>query len=669
MKKRLDVIIALIFACVFFAVGLSTLSHYGISWDDPAHFIRGKAYLTYFLSPFFGNNPQLPRRSMYQLPTMTAEYWRFNDSGHPPLNGIVFAAANTIFYEVSGVLGDIEAYSVFGVFLSSLLMGILVWFAIREIGVLAGIVSGLSLFFYPIFLAETHFNVKDPPLTAFFSLSLIAFYYAVKNISWKLLLVFGMVLGFAFGTKLNSAFLPVIAGIWFLYYWLIQEHDKRKNFFGLMALFPLAGIIAVFLFFLSWPFLWTAPVEHLKKILGYYVSIGTYQPYQPEYLFYGFNSYPLVWIGLTTPLVTLILGSLGFIAALVHSIKRRFPLGTLLILWITIPIVRASMPGTSIYGGARLLMEYIPALCLLAGYGVHFMLQRLKGMWRVMLLLFMFAGFIMTGVKLIRIHPNETLYVNELIGGLRGAYAYKIPSAGEDLGNVYRQGAEWLNKHAEQGARLTLVHRGTSALPRPFLRSDIVFDDSAWSGYAHSGEYIMEATSIDFDTLRYFEPAFLERFLKPVHEVRVDGARVLTIWKNDPDHMKPGHRPWQMVEAPFELEGHDLIIRLPREVFITKLELSFGSNQCVPPGTVRIGTSTDGDTWYSPYFLITQMGDGGRSYTLKNTSLTYMFPEDKASLIGLFTEEANVCLITQARRATVWFLDSGAGSSTSSSPQ
>ncbi|MBI5449587.1 glycosyltransferase family 39 protein [Candidatus Gottesmanbacteria bacterium] len=669
MKKRFDIFIAVIFSFVFFAVGLSTLSHYGISWDDPAHYVRGKAYLTYFLSPLIGNSPQLPRRSMYQLPNMTAQYWRFNDSGHPPLNGILFAAANTIFYEVFGVLGDIEAYSVFGIFLSSLFIGILVWFAIQEIGILAGIVSGLSLFLYPIFLAETHFNVKDPPLTVFFSIAVLLFYRAVTKNSRKLLVFSGIAWGFALATKLNSAFLPIIAGLWFLYYWLIQRPERKRNLTKIIVLFPFAGVIAVSLFFLSWPFLWTAPIEHLKKILGYYVSIGTYQPYQPAYLFFGFNSYPLAWIGLTTPLVILALGGIGFIAAFAYTIRRTSPLGTLLILWMTIPIVRASMPGTSIYGGARLLMEYIPAFCLLAGYGARFIVWRLTGMWRVMILILIFAGFVIAGAKLIRIHPNETLYVNELIGGLRGAYALRIPSAGEDLGSVYRQGAQWLNQYAEQGARLTLVHRGTSALPRPFLRSDIIFDDSVWSGYAHRGEYIMEATSMDFEALRYFEPAFLERFLKPVYEVRVDGTTVLTIWKNDPANIKSEYRNQQMEEVAFALEGKDLIIRLLREVKITKLELIFDNDGCIPPENIKIGVSSNGDKWFSPYFLITQMGDGDRSYTLGNTSLSYSFPADKASMIGLFSEIDNVCPIVQVRRARVWFLDSGAGNSTSSSPQ
>lgn len=654
MRKRLDIFIAAAFSITFFVIGIATLSHYGISWDDPAHYVRGKAYLNYFLSPFLGSNPQLPRRSMYQFSTMTAQYYRFNDSGHPPLNGILFAASNRLFYETLGILGDIEAYSIMGVLLSSLFVGIIVWFAMGELGGIAGVVSGLALFLYPIFLAETHFNVKDPPLTVFFGIAAILFYRAVTTCSRKLILLFGVVFGFALATKLNSGFLPIPLGIWFLYYWVSQTASVRTRLHGLVVLFPVAGAIAVSIFFWSWPFLWTDPVGHFAKILQYYVSIGTYQSYQPNYWFFGVNIYPVVWIGLTTPLVTLVLAVAGMIAALWDTARKKNSFGVFLLLWLSIPIARASAPGTSVYGGARLLMEYVQALCLLAGYGAHALAGAEQRRRRLIVLSLIFVGFLLALVKLVRIHPNETLYMNELIGGLRGAYALQLPSAGEDLGNIYRQGAQWLNAHAEQGAKLTLVHRGTSALPRPFLRPDIVFDDSVWSGYAQDGEYIMEATSMDFSTISYFEPRFLTRMLQPVHEIFVDDIAVLKIWKNSDTLLNPMYRHTQTTTARIQKSDAGLFLDTGGVQMVASFRLTFDPSGCRDLGIIQVATSPDGASWKTSDLPITDAGLY-RLYTLDTMqgTLVYNIPGDQMRWIRLVSDRPNACVTDGVRKATV----------------
>ena len=48
MKKK--IIIGAVLAALSFSIFFSTLSDYGINWDESIHYIRGQAYLRFFLT-------------------------------------------------------------------------------------------------------------------------------------------------------------------------------------------------------------------------------------------------------------------------------------------------------------------------------------------------------------------------------------------------------------------------------------------------------------------------------------------------------------------------------------------------------------------------------------------------------------------------------------------
>jgi len=70
---------------------------------------------------------------------------------------------------------------------------------------------------------------------------------------------------------------------------------------------------------------------------------------------------------------------------------------------------------------------------------------------------------------MVKIHPYESCYYNELVGGIAGASKnFEI----EYYGEVYKQGTIWLNQHAEISAVIA-VPRLNEQLVRPYLRSDL----------------------------------------------------------------------------------------------------------------------------------------------------------------------------------------------------
>ena len=175
---------------IFFILSLLTISHYGISWDEPMHFSRGQAYLHYFLSGdlHYSKEDFSSRPSYYQVTSYDAEFFMKNDSGHPPLNGILAATSNYIFYQKLGTLGDIDSYHLFNIVSSTFLVLVVSIFAAQTYGLFAAFISGIVIASYPLFFAESHFNIKDPAETAFFAACIWAFWNALKKYSWRWLL-------------------------------------------------------------------------------------------------------------------------------------------------------------------------------------------------------------------------------------------------------------------------------------------------------------------------------------------------------------------------------------------------------------------------------------------------------------------------------------------------
>ncbi|MEX2007720.1 MAG: phospholipid carrier-dependent glycosyltransferase [Candidatus Levyibacteriota bacterium] len=534
-----------VLSLAFFLLGLFTISDYGINWDEPTHFVRGQAYLDFFLSggrETYGQESG-GRKSIYKYSDHQADFYLENDCCHPVINGIFFSFFNKIFFEKLGWLQDIEAYSLAGIFLSSILVFLITWFVSKEFSLLAGLVSGLSLFFYPVFFAETHFNVKDPPEALFYSACLISIYYAVRSVSWKLLLLSGILFGLAWGTKFNILFIPFIIAPWTIFYLIKNKSDPRFKIISvkifLLSIVPVLILMGFVVFFASWPYLWQDPVNNLGNIFLWYKHIGTSTNYTPAFLLYGFNTYPAVWTFLTTPLITLLLLITGILWSLGKIIKKdkKTSLLVLILLWFFVPFIRVTVPGASLYGGVRQIMEFVPAMAILSGIGLTGIIDFTKPKIVRNFVVFILLCLFLFGVwDVMRIHPNETVYFNQIAGGLSGAYQKNIIEAGGDLGNVYRQGADWLNNNVERNARLTLINNGTSAIPSSFLRSDIRFSDEFWSGEEQRGEYVMNVTHVEWDKVFPDKANYIET-LEPVFEIKIDGVPVLKIWKNEEKYL------------------------------------------------------------------------------------------------------------------------------------
>lgn len=658
MKKEIGMGIGA--TILFLVVSLLTLGNYGVSWDEALHYRRGQAYLHYYLTCNTGYEDmrsQDVRRSIYQSDRYNMNEILKIDGAHGPLSDQLAAMFNYVWYQKLGLAGDIEAHHIYVVLASSVMVLVVVTFAAEVLGMLAAGVAFLALVTYPLYWSEAHFNIKDPVQAAYFSGVLWAFWKGRRTGSVRWLGVLMLMGILALGTKINIIFAPVILGLYLLVGEKRNLPKVSKKFWAILAVSPLVMMAGVYIL---WPFLWGNILGGIIKVLTYYKNIGTGFDYQDKrFYILGINTYALRWIIVTTPLMTLLLVILGLGFAWRYR-KMGGGAVCLWVIWLLIPILRVSLPGMSIYGGVRQIMEFVPAMALMAGVGVEGLVRLWGGKragWVVGVVVVL--GYLATGIGLARWHPYENTYFNMIIGGLKGAKENNFPAWGNSFGLAYKEGIEWLNQNAEEGAKMSLIQGTTANIPEIWLRSDINFDNANFSGIERGGEYLMELTFNDTAKSYYYVWEYVEKFLRPVYEVKVDGVAILKIWKNDIGNTRD---EWRVNETDFKetvnlvQERNMLVATLKEEKMISRLRLIFESNDdCFPIETGFVELSIDGETWVREGDWI-PFAQVGRVSNLGFDRIEFFVAGKRAKYVRFVVDSTDSCVMLKPK-LFVTFLD------------
>jgi len=675
---------------LYFLISLVTLHQYGTNWDEPEHLMRGQAYLHFFLTGREHYDQRLfeegNRHSFYQIPQYDFAKWKEIDAGHPVFSDIISSLFNHIFYQQLGIIGDFDSYHLYGPVLVTFFLVFLYFWVERYFGEIAALISVISIITYPLFYGESHYNVqKDIPQTIFYSSAILTFFIGYTRKSSKWIILSALFFGFGWGTKFNILFMPLI-----LLFWLIVKErlqilgnlwrvSKRLKF-SLLS-YPIIGFSV---FFFSWPFLWSDSIQHVLEIFGYYKGFGvaTKQSLPSEYYLFGFNFFPIQWIIFATPLITLFLSAIGMFYILTKGFKEKDKVSFLILFWFLLPILRVSMPNTSIYGGIRQIMEYIPAMAILAGIGGQFLIigarndiiriteslsnykRKIIPKKQICLLFFLLIVLISLYIpviyRIILLHPNESVYFNTLIGGMKGAQERNLPGWGNSLGSTYRQGVNWINEHGEKNSKVALVHELVSNIPQSLFREDILYSNTYRSGPKREGEYIIGVTHYGAYE-NFYHRKYLERFLIPVYEVKVDGVSVLKVWKNDLTHTRPGFRGMekeiQNVSIKKENEDLRMVIEFPYIVKLTRIVIDYKHENCTIPLRGVVRTSKNNQQWTSlPGSFNEFVGFSWFRPDLEKNKLQYIFAADEVKFIRLSKNTLDSCLLIHPIKIRAWMI-------------
>lgn len=354
------------------------------------------------------------------------------------------------YYEVRHVVSAINGAA--GVLFAGLL-------ALRWGGGLCGLLSVLLLFFTPRYFGHSMNNLKDIPFAVGY---IISVYYTIRLFDyypffrWRHML--GLILGIALalGTRSGGLILyPMVfmyAGLFYVFYYkrdFYKINKRGKSILGIWGVLLLVGLCSYCLAIALWPFALQKPFSNvllsLKQFTNFSIGLRTIfdgkqmmsnmlpWQYAPKYLMIGI------------PLVSV----LGFWGYWIYALWKRqeFSLISYFLLFAAVfPVIWVIYKHSNLYGGIRHLLFVMPIMVVVAARFWDLMFdfgkKYLKG--AVLVVFMLLLG--LPVVHAVRNHPNEYVYYNEFVGGVKGAYG---DFETDYYFNSLKESCDWFKKHVE----------------------------------------------------------------------------------------------------------------------------------------------------------------------------------------------------------------------------
>lgn len=261
------------------------------------------------------------------------------------------------------------------------------------------------------------------------------------------------------------------------------------------AILPLAvyASLTVLTIYILWPSLWPSPLNNFFRA---FTEMSRFE-WQGSVLYEGlaYSSTELPWhyslqiILLRLTLPAIVLSSIGMLLAFADMVNRKAgsAFKVLTIAWVLVPLSVILVFDIIIYGAGRQLMFVYPGLLILSSLAFDRILNVLRrGVWFPII-----AGLAIAPglIGILRLHPYESIYYNELVGGVDGAYRRFHVSAG---GTAYREAIEFINQIAPQKS-LVLIGTREHHTMTPFARDDLqlTYLNADFKRYPPPGSYIV----------------------------------------------------------------------------------------------------------------------------------------------------------------------------------
>ena len=351
---------------VMLLIGLLTFKQYGMGWDEPRQ--REIAEVNY--AYVFNDNPALLTLGdrtygvAFELPLyMIERALDFNDTRK------VYFMRHLLIH-VFFLFGALFAFRIVDYLYMNKWLATLAFFL---------------LVLHPRLYGHSFFNTKDIP---FLSMFVISSFYAIRALDRKTIRSF-LILGICSGLLTNMRIMGIMVPAAVLLFLAIDAVVLRRPWHSLKLGLLLVCSFALVLY-VTWPFLWNNPIENF----GYAWANMSKYPWMGKVLFEGdlINAneipkrYALVWLGITTPLLFLLLIAGGIVLLLTHFIKapfRHFKNGlgrhNLMLLGFGLaPLLMVVVLNSVLYDAWRQLFFIYPSLCFVGIYGLHWLVKNTK---------------------------------------------------------------------------------------------------------------------------------------------------------------------------------------------------------------------------------------------------------------------------------------------------
>ena len=461
---RADLGIALALAVCTAGLLCATAGSIGLTYDEPNYISASAKAWTWA-----GLLAQAPLRAAD--PSLINGLWRQNHE-RPGFIKLWWGG----WMAVGSFLPPLVGSRLGTVVLVALLVAAVYLWVSRESGRGAALVAATTLLGMPRFFFHAHLAALDASVAVFCFLAAWLFWGLWREPRWGRAVLAGLALGCAAGTKGNVLPAALALGLW----WLVRERRAVTNT-SLAAL-----VVAPMWFFITWPWLWPAPLSRLLEYLAFHGKF----PLLGAFIFGRMRDpapavTPIVMLLATTPLLTLAL-------ALFSGGEWRCPLWQFLALNLAVHWLYFALPGQPRFNGVRLFLPAFPFLACLAGMGAAKAAEMGVGALRRpqarrWALAFVVALVGVVGLRNIALsHPYELAFYNCAVGGARGARRVGLETI--YWGSAYLQALPYLNRNVPAGGSLFVTPVGVMSLLETYQKGGMLRPDIRIVGGA--GEHL-----------------------------------------------------------------------------------------------------------------------------------------------------------------------------------
>jgi hypothetical protein len=402
---------------------------------------------------------EIDTRAKLFAPRVVAWFWPFareEPHGHPPFYALVALAGDLL---TPG--RDVLSRARLGTMVAfSLTAGALCAFLASRRGAWAAALGCGAWVFQPQLFGLGHYAHYDALLASLWVGATLAFARAVlpdeggpasRSPEWGWVLLYGVLAGWAAGTKITGWLLPIP----FLA-WTALHRDRR----GVLTVL-VGGLVAALTLYVFTPPWWVEPLTGVGRFFRSNLTRAESTPIPTLFLGRIYEtptgSLPwyntVAWTVLATPVGFLVLAMLGATSAVARRGDRLATLAACQ--WAFLLLLRA-LPHTPGHDGIR---QFVPAfgfLALACGLGTAWAVERI-GTWAKGFALFALAeGVISTALAM----PVPLSYYSPAVGGLPGAARLGMePTYYWDA--LTPEALRWINEHT--GPRRTVLFSATPA--------------------------------------------------------------------------------------------------------------------------------------------------------------------------------------------------------------
>ena len=329
-------------------------------------------------------------------------------------------------YTFRHVMSSIAGWLV--IFLTALFA---VWIAGFGPGIIVIILFAVS----PTFIGHSQNNLKDIPFAlAYISCTFFTLKFLVSGRKISIANIIMLTASIAFSISIRAGGLLLICYLFFfffIYYLFVYITDKKIDFIEIRNKFYWIIVITIVSWLsgiILWPYALQSPIKHViesYRVMAHFPDTFRqifegrveWSDYMPWY-------YLLKSMAITIPVI--VLSGVVMFCLFLKSIfiKGKVIIYGIIIFTVFFPLIFVIYEKSNLYSSWRQFLFVYPGIVLLASIGFFRLFEFLKSRYIIWAAITLFALLSIHPAKFMLLnHPYYYLYYNQMVGGLKGAYA------------------------------------------------------------------------------------------------------------------------------------------------------------------------------------------------------------------------------------------------------